>query len=217
MLRHGVTGPMARGWRPARVPQVLSGWGSGQSLTRPIDKVGPAPRPFMGAPGRPDGHPRFVQHPAQVCHSMTSAADAGLLLRHGHTPPSQRATRRSCYDEASGQRSSRRTDALDLPAFGICTRAFVFNAQSTRAFMFNAQRVFFLHFTASRCTEGRPRDQGKSVTLLCLTIRHCSCSAACKLRKTSVCVCVCIVLVLPPPVHTYRSNVTVWIGSRCPA
>ena len=51
----------------------------------------PAPRGGAG-PGRPGVHFRIVQHPAQACHRIASAADAGLLLRYEHAPPSQHAT-----------------------------------------------------------------------------------------------------------------------------
>ena len=181
---------MPRGLRPAHVPQAL-GLGERAATTCKIDKVGSVSGPLWGRRTGPTctlesyGIPH---RPATALRRrLTQGSCFGTSTRH------LRSTQRSCYDEASGQRSTRRMGALDLPTLGVCTRAFVFNAQSTRAFMLNAHR-------ASPSATAQPLDElrdthGIRVLWLSLSYTPSLRLQRCPQAEQKVCVCVCVCMV----------------------
>ena len=178
---------MPRGLRPAHVPQAL-GLGERAATTCKIDKVGSVSGPLWGRRTGPTctlesyGIPH---RPATAWRRrLTKGSCFGTGTRH------LRSTQWSCYDEASGQRSTRRMGALDLPTLGVCTRAFVFNAQSTRAFMLNAHR-------ASPSATAQPLDElrdthGIRVLWLSLSYTPSLRLQRCPQAEQKVCVCVCV-------------------------
>ena len=88
--------------------------------------------------------------------------------------------------------------ALDLPTFGICTRAFVLNAQSTRAFMLNAHRAS--SSATARLHVLLRGTHGFRVLWLSLfytpSLRLQRCPQAMQKVCVCVCVCMCVYLVL---------------------
>ena len=187
VLRHGVTGAMSRGLRPPTDPRP-SGWGSGRSLRARSTRSAQFPGPSWGRRAGPacTFESYGIRHRLATAlrRRLTQGSCFGTSTRHF------RSTQRSCYDKASRWRSTRRMGALDFLTLGICTRAFVLNAQSTRAFMLNAHRV-------SSSATAQPFDvlrkiHGFRVLWLSLSYTPSLRLRRCPHAKQKVCVCICV-------------------------
>ena len=171
VLRHGVTVPPARGGRSTRVPQAFSRWGADDHPQARSGEVDPAPRP-SGHRGRRAGSistlgrcsiPRTVATAQRRRLTQSFCLGAGIHHLHDYND----ATGLPQRDRAPSAERTRSTSPHSGSAFAPSCST---RTDGPRLHVQRAQVSSSCICTATRCTEGRPRDQGKSVTHLQLPI-----------------------------------------------